>query len=311
MLSNLGRVGRWDGISTTNCHLSPAVPVSWPPTLNLHKPPELLSIHTIKRVEMTALAFCQPAKLAFYKAASICWLHPLHLLERKLNNLSRWLRRSQYSPSLGTASSPNTQTHAVLIHHSLLFLVQSSQSTGLSQPTSAFSASLLLLSAVQWSGYFKSEQWGKHLPQIPYEWKNWLPWKSLQEGMCVFKGHKFCYHHPAFTKPFQLTSIYLTPWYHTWKVYIFHCYIKFLLVGMFYLSMSFKPKYKTKCKRKVGITLILQYKGQLQDERKGGETRLLKMYYCYPNANNTFQISRRALYCTDGLKIRNHSLNTK
>lgn len=193
MLSNLGRVGRWDGISTTNCYLSPAVPVSWPPTLNLHKPPELLSIHTIKRVEMTALAFCQPAKLAFYKAASICWLHPLHLLERKLNNLSRWLRRSQYSPSLGTASSPNTQTHAVLIHHSLLFLVQFSQSTGLSQPTSAFSASLLLLSAVQWSGYFKSEQWGKHLPQIPYEWKNWLPWKSLQEGMCVFKGHKLCY----------------------------------------------------------------------------------------------------------------------
>lgn len=30
-----------------------------------------------------------------------------------------------------------------------------------------------------------------------------------------------------------------------------------LLVGMFYLSTSFKPKYKTKCKRKVGITLIL------------------------------------------------------
>lgn len=146
--------------------------------------------------------------------------------------------------------------------------------------------------------------------------ENWLSWKLLGNAVTAgrntyFQGSQFSYHHPALTKPFRLTSIYLTPWYHTLKAYIFHCYIKFLLVGMFYLSMSFKPKYKTKCKRKVGITLILQYKGQLQDERKGGETRLLKMYYCYPNANNTFQISRRALYCTDGLKVRNHSLNTK
>jgi len=51
-----------------------------------------------------------------------------------------------------------------------------------------------------------------------------------------------------------------TPGCHTLKAYIFNCYIHFLLVEMFYWSMSFKPKYKTKCKRKVGIFLILQYK---------------------------------------------------
>lgn len=83
-----------------------------------------------------------------------------------------------------------------------------------------------------------------------------------------------------------------------------NCYIEFLLVGMFYLSMSFKPKYKTKCKRQVGISLILQYKEQLQDERKREETRLLKMCNCYPNANNTFQILCRDLYCTYGFKIK-------
>lgn len=113
------------------------------------------------------------------------------------------------------------------------------------------------------------------------------------------------------TQPVSAAYWHGTPGYYTLKAYIFNCYIVFLLVGMFYLSMSFKPKYKTKCKRKVGISLILQYKERLQDERKGGETRLLEMYNCYPNANNTFQILCRALYCTYGFKIKNHSLNTK
>lgn len=137
--------------------------------------------------------------------------------------------------------------------------------------------------------------------------QSWEP--SNQTPPYILQSSQLCNHDDTYppAQPLQPSGMAL----HTLKTQILNHCTYFLLVGMFYLSMSFKPKYKTKCKRKVAISLILQYKEQLQDEKKGEETRLLKMYNCYPNANK-IQIFCRGLYCTYGFKIiKRKSPNTK